>query len=221
VGRGYLKALDPIDHDFNLLVIPDRADGVPLPRVTAGAKTAAGSRTIELEFDGRETVALIPVGSGDYGDWERLLTPQSARRRVSHDERYAAVGLFGLDAGHKYHPELHPVRGLAVETVAGPDATTWMVFVRPSGNEGGCSSRRQHLYPRDRLALVLPAPHGATSGEVEHTSFPNAPGAAVEVQVTVRGGIDPVVHLNAPVRQDCCDAREGFVFGELRVLWKS
>jgi hypothetical protein len=123
--------------------------------------TTANERGIELEFNFNETVALMTdpqVGgswyrlrealntSVSYGGWAlQGQTPSSVVADFfTGGQRAIVTGLYGLDAVHDAHAELHPVWAIAVNTrVEATDKYSdeiWSMFVRNIGNEGMCSS---------------------------------------------------------------------------------
>jgi hypothetical protein len=81
--------------------------------------------------------------------------------------RTIMTGLFGLDAVHEAHSELHPVYLLAMEVSRDPAKEVWAIYGRRQGNEGDCAQLQHHLQLiDDELRLVLPWRAGAAAFEV-------------------------------------------------------
>ena len=129
------------------------------------------------------------------------------------------MGLYGLDAQHGYHAELHPLWGLAVRVATESNTDTWVVFARNFGNEGGCSSRAPHRLPlrpgRDRFILDLPTRvTGGTLGAIG--VFRDVFGDEARVDLVTAG---KTVRVSVPM-VSALGAGAQLVFGEIRIVYQ-
>jgi hypothetical protein len=86
------------------------------------------------------------------------------------------VGLFGVDAEHKGHSEVHPVYALAFRKDCaeshGKVTETWALFTRNTGNEGWCSrwNELHHLPLVDNGSFVLQLPLDSSAQSIAYGS---------------------------------------------------
>jgi hypothetical protein len=188
--EGFLSFLDKSgdvgDNDYNFeleTLVPEGTGGAAVPRqsaLTVYNRTNGTHRTLHVEMKGRETVshathpwwvAFREAVEGAQANLAKARSLIAARPAV-------VIGLFGLDAEHKGHSELHPVYAMAIQTSCGETADAdgyyadrWAVFVRNAGNEGFCSTwtDQHHLdLPEDVVTLRLPTP-GLDAATLMHT----------------------------------------------------
>ena len=143
----------------------------------------------------------------DWKDFHALaeLRGEWARDLLIRNRRAVVVGLYGLDAEHGGHAELHPAHALAVEqgcsSGPGPDGwleARWAIFIMNRGHEGFCSlwTTAHHYFDRQSLTLRLPVeglPAGTDCG-------PASAECHVEAAFTanIAGVVGPEVRTAAP-----------------------
>ncbi len=145
-----------LDGDINLLLDTDHHYGY-----------TSANDALDLEFAFGETVARMVDGTSrwrtlnsaltstvDGGGWALLGHPQPATlgEFFQGNQRAIVTGLYGLDAVHEFHAEIHPVWAIAINTAARTTGRVtdevWSVFVRNMGDEGMCGSGwRPYLGP--------------------------------------------------------------------------
>jgi hypothetical protein len=141
------------DGDYTLSLEPAEDSGdTRLPGLTVYNKIKGYQLyAYHIEFNGEETVEHFRQ------EWWTALHDRASSGTVPGginpepgqipNGTYAVVtGLFGIDAEHKGHSELHPVYALSLlaSCAEAPDAEgyfddEWAVFVRTWGNEGFCA----------------------------------------------------------------------------------
>ncbi len=163
------------DGDYTLTLEPTEDDlTTRLPGLTPYNKVK-GYQTYayHIEFNGSETVEHF--GHEWWTTFRDRANDGAVHGGVNSqpgqipDGTYAIVtGLFGLDAEHKGHSELHPVYALSLlaSCAETPDAEgyfndEWAVFVRNWGNEGFCADwKAYHMLdlPDSVYAFRIPLP---------------------------------------------------------------
>ncbi|HKW40347.1 MAG TPA: hypothetical protein VJN39_03770 [Gemmatimonadales bacterium] len=138
----YERGEDGQDHDVTLQLdtLRDIRDTLSTERRTRD------EQEIEVEFNGDEVLGWAKDSLPPW--WGRLWRSAQKSDAVpdSMIELAPAIvtGVFGLDAIHGAHPEIHPVYALAllVNQQTDGDSTQehWAFFVRNGGNEGECSN---------------------------------------------------------------------------------
>ena len=110
---------------------------------------AAPVPTIHVELDTRETSERVDQSRPNW--WTRLATLAKEDRHWVGDSliglgQIAITGIFGLDAVHGGHAEIHPVFAMAIlrNRVINPAGTSredeWVFVARDRGGEGNCAS---------------------------------------------------------------------------------
>jgi hypothetical protein len=143
----------PQDNDYNFTLVRDDQAGT----VTGNIHTVHASTALDLEFYSNETIDHFDTPfwtsfhqAVDTGNGAQLINGLPA----------VVVGLIGIDNQHSEAAEIHPVLAMAVRIRQSANDEQWAIFVRLSGNEGGCS-QDQHFFPGDNISFFLP------------TNFPN------------------------------------------------
>lgn len=157
VWHSYLKGFT--DHDVNIdfaTPLPNAATATNSPLKRHGDK-----RGYHLEFYDWETLQRLRDPGSSF--WHRLRIAMHHKKTARDlvDDRFAIVtGLYGVDAVHRFHAELHPVFAMAVlvDSATIPGRTTfreqWAIMLRNLGTEGDCA--------QGTLPLLIPAAPGAT-----------------------------------------------------------
>lgn len=163
------------DGDYNLTLEPAEDDATTRrPGLTHYNKVKGREmHAYHIEFNGLETVERFghEWWTAHREHVKSDTVPASAAPGPGQipDGTYAVVtGLFGLDAEHKGHSELHPVYALSLlaSCAETPDAEgyfndEWAVFVRNWGNEGFCGDwKAYHMLdlPNSVYAFRIPLP---------------------------------------------------------------
>lgn len=220
LGQGSWLHIDPLDHDVNLLLVPDPMDGIVAPGLTSAAPQLKGLAAYKVEFDEREVFEEIANAGASTPLWQRVLSSAPERKRLLQNKYYLMTGLYGLDAQHDYHAELHPIWGFAVRLQSEQDLETWLIFARNSGNEGGCSSRTRFRLPQSQdgvmqMAFDLPIAPQLGIPQVTAT-FRNLFGLDAPFLAQVQAGAtNRTVRLTIPFPTDNSGIQ--LVFGELKV----
>lgn len=153
----------------------------------AGQTAENASSRLHLEFNHAETVdrfRLSPWWSefADHSKAWKLVNrnlPDTNRNRLPpHGGLLTiATGLFGLDAIHGAHAEVHPVFAIAMQT-QNDDVTgeEWEVFVRNYGNEGECSQEEHFLdLPDGVFHLEIPDASASPAWTISECLYLTAP----------------------------------------------
>jgi len=222
-GHGRVLAKPNPDSDLDLLLIPDEEAGITLQK-----KGSQYDGTIGLEFSSAETIKWFGTNwwrrihyhrSSDY-----VLEPLAFFLRHKHKnsgpppslngEAVTVVGLFGLDAEHFAHPELHPVYALAIRTGSQPDGDTWQLFARAWGTAGDCGNRWNHVLDMSSMTLELHSGTGVTYGAASARLYDHGRPLSPDDWSAYAGPRGGLVEIRLP--QSPC----GLVEGELKLFYR-
>lgn len=214
------------DHDVNLFLAPDADSSILSPGLTSTLAHASLRErpAYKLEFDVREVFDAIENSGAASPLWKTILSKPQTRKRLLTGKRYVALGLYGLDAQHGYHAEIHPVWALAVRVSEDAGADTWVIFARNSGNEGGCSLHVPHKLElpagQNELILDLPVRPGM-AGIRPQGLFHNIFGDEVDAKPTPIGvtGADRRVRVYFPLPTRSGNGIQ-IIHGEVRVSYQ-
>ncbi len=158
------------DDDYSMFLEPPVSEaGKPDATVRGVTKDLPeGHRALQLEFKASETINQFHQSW--WTNFRRTVDrSKDAVAAIIDGHDAVAIGLFGLDVRHQAHSEVHPVFALAIREDVALDRAVqsdrWAIFVRNSGNEGGCA-QFDHLLPGSQLILHLPPPRGLTGPAV-------------------------------------------------------
>jgi hypothetical protein len=160
---GFSKGLQ--DHDWRINLIP--RDTAQSGRFYANAVVQSNHvdefyvrRGYHTENYFEETLGLIPNQGGSF--WQAfkaaIIEDEVAAALVDH--RLAIVtGLYGVDAVHNFHAELHPVYGMSilVDTMTTQDGKLreqWAIMVRSEGTQGDCGAGTLAMITSEETALT-------------------------------------------------------------------
>jgi hypothetical protein len=146
-----------MDDDYNFSLVPTSGgwpvrDGLTEGNEKPGNGAAVRLPGILLEFQAGETLNRIAYSSPEswwaqlaYNELFQTLFGIGGGSGIVAGQPAVATGLLGLDCEHDCQTELHPVWALAVRESVNPaspgEVEKWAIFVRNSGNEGGCSEK--------------------------------------------------------------------------------
>jgi PKD repeat protein len=161
------------DNDSNFIFFPGLPSAPQLYEQTTPGLTPANEENsvafMTLEYNTPEIYsAFFAPGSNLFSDLAEANAWQAKLNRAFGTA--IVTGLLGLDNRHSAKTELHPLYAFAVrEQQNEPGADRWLIMLRNTGNEGGCSSHNPYIHPLNtpfqRLTLSLPSPSAGIFGE--------------------------------------------------------
>lgn len=183
-GRGpHAFLLIPIgDGDLDFMLEPkDHRSGLLAGNRTAAHVGQDGNDGLTVEMNIPELLPRLQA----LPFWRYALDAlNNGTSAASPAPAFSAVvtGVLGIDSKHIAHTELHPVYGIAVLYRDNNGTTSWDVFARDWGFEGGCSASPHPLYTAGAsgsLAFNLEIPDGYVA-DLQNSASSSAVGARWE-----------------------------------------
>lgn len=139
------------DHDINIDLVPPDTNAVTSGNAQFFAYNNRRAYHLESFYD--ETLGLL---KGSYDSFWRALSDVHEDEGAAHgliDHRFAIItGVYGLDAVHGFHAELHPALAMSIlvdtSTVDGKLREEWALMLRNQGGEGDCAEGMLPLLTR-------------------------------------------------------------------------
>lgn len=227
----YARGDNGPDHDFTLWLdtLPDLRDSLD------AARRAQTQPEIEIEFNGDEVLGWASKSLTPWWKslWDEAQRSDSVPDRIIGTMPAAVTGVFGLDAIHGAHPEIHPVYALALLTSEQPQGGDmvrehWAFFVRNGGSEGECSNGFLPFedLPTDsaervRFRFTVPWRRGATDVEAQWREGASGVIASSEAEgpllvKQVSRGVQLAFALPRAVNR----SKRTVVLGEFDLVWR-